>query len=107
MAVRYDGAATVDLQLSDTPDAAANTFGKLSTLLAWHAADPVSAAEATRNDLICSTYQRNRNPSGKCRPAGGTNHLRSEPGTDSVHKMRLRADPHSSSSQTFTPAYTR
>ena len=42
MAVRYDGAeaSTTDLELADTPDAASSTMGVLSTLLAWHAADP-------------------------------------------------------------------
>lgn len=64
MATRYDGAEsfTTDLELADVPDARTSTMGKLSTLLAWHAADPVSAAEAARNARICSDYQRNRNP---------------------------------------------
>lgn len=37
-------------------------MGKLSTLLEWHQADPVEAAEQLRNDLIHSLYQTNRNP---------------------------------------------
>ena len=35
--------------------------GDLATFLAWHAADPVDAAEQARNDGI-ETYQGNRNP---------------------------------------------
>ena len=64
MAVRYDGgeASTSNLELSDAPDAAASTLGRLSALLAWHKADPVSAEERQRNERICSTYQANRNP---------------------------------------------
>ena len=37
-------------------------MGKLSTLLAWHAQDPPNAAEKNRNQIIYSSYQRNRNP---------------------------------------------
>ena len=64
MAVRYNGdeANTENLDLSDTPDASLFRMGKLSTLLAWHAADPVSDVERTRNDNICTNYQANRNP---------------------------------------------
>jgi endonuclease I len=56
--VRYDGteASTTDLELSDTPDAANSMMGVLSTLLAWHAADPVSASERARNERICTDY---------------------------------------------------
>jgi hypothetical protein len=63
MAVRYDGAEpyTTDLELADAPVSSSSTFGNLSTLLRWHAADPVSDAERTRNELVCG-YQRNRNP---------------------------------------------
>ena len=37
-------------------------WGSSRTLVAWHDADPVSAAERTRNERICATYQHNRNP---------------------------------------------
>ena len=64
MAVRYDGgeSSTNDLELSDTPDTLTSTLGVLSTLLAWHAADPVDASERARNERICAAYQHNRNP---------------------------------------------
>jgi Endonuclease I len=63
MAVRYEGGeATPDLELSDTPNAGANRFGKLSDLLRWHREDPVNEEERWRNDLIYTDYQFNRNP---------------------------------------------
>jgi endonuclease I len=63
MAVRYEGGeATPDLKLSDTPNAATYTFGRLSDLLAWHREDPVDEAERKRNHLIYTSYQFNRNP---------------------------------------------
>lgn len=64
LAVRYDGrdANTVDLELSDEPNAAAGVFAFLSTLLQWHLEDPVSEAEQRRNHLIYTQYQGNRNP---------------------------------------------
>ncbi len=63
MAVRYvDGAVGGwPLELSDTPDFT-NQMGKLSTLLLWHALDPPDDWERTRNEIIYSTYQHNRNP---------------------------------------------
>jgi hypothetical protein len=45
----------------DAANAAGCTFGDLSTLLAWHVADPVDAAERSRNDAV-QTFQNNRNP---------------------------------------------
>jgi endonuclease I len=63
MAVRYEGDdATPDLKLSDTPNSATYTFGKLSDLLAWHRQYPVTEAERLRNHTIYSSYQKNRNP---------------------------------------------
>ena len=62
MAVRYDGSETggPPLELSDTPDT--NQMGVLTTLLAWHAADPPDLMESNRNETIYATYQHNRNP---------------------------------------------
>lgn len=64
MATRYDGSdpLTLDLELSNTPNAAAGRFGRLSTLLRWHEEDPVSLEERQRNHRIFTSYQRNRNP---------------------------------------------
>lgn len=63
MAVRYDGGETTpDLKLSDTPNAGANTFGRLSDLLAWHRQYPVTEEERLRNHTIYTSYQFNRNP---------------------------------------------
>ena len=65
MATRYEGdAGEPDLELTETY--LTNTdksplHARLSTLLAWHEADPVDAAEQQRNDIIYS-YQNNRNP---------------------------------------------
>ncbi len=65
MATRYEGFnGDPDLELTETY--LTNTdkspvHARLSTLLAWHQADPVSAAEQTRNDVVYS-YQNNRNP---------------------------------------------
>ena len=62
MAVRYDGSETggPPLELSDAPDT--NQMGVLTTLLAWHAADPPDALESNRNEIIYVRYQHNRNP---------------------------------------------
>lgn len=68
MDTRYEGDPTDgfarNLTLTDSPpyDTGENTFGKLSTLIAWSYADPVSNEEKARNQRIYSTYQHNRNP---------------------------------------------
>ena len=74
MAIRYEGgrdaAATQsepDLELTDDrrkiviTSASPAYMGLLSTLLAWHQADPPDAAERERNEVIFS-FQGNRNP---------------------------------------------
>lgn len=62
MDVRYegDGSDVPDLALSDTPSSAATRFGKLSTLVGWHCADPVSAEERRRHE-VAARAQGNRN----------------------------------------------
>ena len=62
MVVRYDGSETggPPLELSDAPNT--NQMGVLTTLLAWHAADPPDLMESNRNEIIFATYQHNRNP---------------------------------------------
>ena len=70
MAVRYEGGGTEpNLEVDDFTNAKTNdvtinklfTFGKLSTLLAWHLLDPVDDFERRRNSRIFF-YQGNRNP---------------------------------------------
>lgn len=78
MDVRYEGgqhssgASEPDLQITDTVSliTASNTgsntagsawMGLRSTLLLWHAADPVDARERARNDSVYA-FQGNRNP---------------------------------------------
>ncbi|KAB7771069.1 endonuclease [Xanthomonas maliensis] len=74
MAIRYEGgtdAATgqsePDLELTDDRSKIVQTaaspayMGLLSTLLAWHQADPPDDAERARNEVIFS-FQGNRNP---------------------------------------------
>jgi endonuclease I len=65
MAVRYDGGDTsYDLELVDYIPSGSSSepiYGKLSTLLSWHASDPPDAWEALRNNRIQS-QQGNRNP---------------------------------------------
>lgn len=64
MSVRYDGGdGWPDLEVNDaTGNGSAPHIGKLSVLLEWNAADPPSAAELRRNDLIQQQFQGNRNP---------------------------------------------
>ena len=67
MAIRYTGDATNEPVLVLTDNTAliqsSNYYmGDLSTLLAWHSADPVDTAEQLRNDQVYSLYQTNRNP---------------------------------------------
>ncbi|WP_209331694.1 endonuclease I family protein [Lunatimonas salinarum] len=64
MAVRYEG-PDYDLELVDSVLPRQNKrplFGKLSTLLSWHATDPVDDTERQRNDQIFTHFQGNRNP---------------------------------------------
>lgn len=68
MAIRYEGGGgEPDLELTDNVNLIVATssspayMGLLSTLLAWHAADPPDAAELERNQVIFS-FQANRNP---------------------------------------------
>lgn len=65
MDVRYDGLEgdTLDLQVQDAPSTTAEgRMGVLTTLLAWHAADPPDGWESNRNEKIYRSYQHNRNP---------------------------------------------
>ena len=74
MAIRYEGGDDIntgqsepDLELTDDrskiviTSASPAYMGRLSTLLAWHSADPPDAAERERNEVIFS-FQGNRNP---------------------------------------------
>lgn len=63
MAVRYNGDdGFADLEVNNAINGSTDYLGKVCVLLSWHGADPVTAAERSRNDKIYSTYQRNRNP---------------------------------------------
>lgn len=63
MAVRYEGNdGWPDLEVNDAINGSTPYVGKLSVLKAWHAADPVTAAEVQRNNVIHTSYQGNRNP---------------------------------------------
>lgn len=74
MVIRYEGGRDInsnqsepDLELTDdrsrirATSASPAYMGLLSTLLAWHRADPPDAAERERNEVIYS-FQGNRNP---------------------------------------------
>lgn len=64
MAVRYEGDdGFADLEPNEKVGNGSNPYmGKLSVLKAWSAADPPSAFEEKRNQVIYDTYQHNRNP---------------------------------------------
>ncbi|MGA4517058.1 endonuclease [Solibacillus silvestris] len=64
MAVRYEGdSGEVDLELNNkVNNGIAPYHGKLSVLLQWHKQDPVDNFERTRNEIIYTDYQHNRNP---------------------------------------------
>ncbi|WP_186667803.1 endonuclease [Sporosarcina sp. BP05] len=62
MATRYEKGDKVDLELNDKlNNGSAPYHGKLSTLLKWHAQDPVDGFERNRNNVI-QKWQGNRNP---------------------------------------------
>lgn len=73
MAIRYEGGRDAngqsepDLELTDTRSLIVQTssspayMGLLSTLIAWHQADPPDDAERARNEVVYS-FQGNRNP---------------------------------------------
>jgi endonuclease I len=74
MAIRYEGGQDINTQQSEPDLELTNDrsrivatsgspayMGLLSTLLAWHQADPPDAAERARNEVIFS-FQGNRNP---------------------------------------------
>jgi endonuclease I len=74
MAIRYEGSDDIhtgqsepDLELTDNRSLIVATgaspayMGLMSTLLAWHQADPPDAAERARNEVVFS-FQGNRNP---------------------------------------------
>ncbi|MEU8607925.1 endonuclease [Actinoplanes sp. NPDC048791] len=64
MAVRYEGGDSwPDLEVDDaTGSGTAPRLGRLSALRQWNLQDPPDAFEKRRNELIYSSYQRNRNP---------------------------------------------
>lgn len=63
MAIRYEGTdGWPDLEANDTVNGQVPRLGRLSLLLAWNEADPPSAAERRRNDIIDAQFQGNRNP---------------------------------------------
>ncbi|WP_327238232.1 endonuclease [Streptomyces sp. NBC_01317] len=64
MAVRYEGDdAWADLEANDKVNNGSNPLmGKLSVLKRWNDQDPPDTFEKRRNDVIYTSYQRNRNP---------------------------------------------
>jgi len=63
MTVRYENTGNYNLEMVDYIPTDENTpyLGKKSTLLSWHASDPVDEFERNRNDVTYS-LQGNRNP---------------------------------------------
>lgn len=62
MDVRYDGSdSPEDISVAEEAAPEDGKFAKLSTLLQWHAQDPVSEEERKRNNQVFSV-QGNRNP---------------------------------------------
>lgn len=62
MATRYEKGDKVDLELNEKLNNGSNPYhGRLSTLLKWHAQDPVDGFERNRNNVI-QKWQGNRNP---------------------------------------------
>ncbi len=64
MAIRYEGGdGFADLEPNDrVGNGSAPAMGRVSVLLRWNAEDPPDAFESRRNDVIFTSYQRNRNP---------------------------------------------
>ncbi|OEJ28464.1 ribonuclease [Streptomyces agglomeratus] len=64
MAVRYDGGdGFADLEPNDrVSNGSLPAIGRLSVLKQWSLQDPPDTFEKRRNEIIYSTYQRNRNP---------------------------------------------
>ncbi|MFE9773041.1 endonuclease I family protein [Streptomyces sp. NPDC005931] len=64
MAVRYEGTdGWPDLEPNDSVTNGTSPYhGRLAVLKQWHEQDPPSAFEERRNDVIHTSYQRNRNP---------------------------------------------
>lgn len=64
MAIRYEGDdGFANLEPNDqVSNGSAPYIGRLSVLLQWNAADPPSAFEQHRNDVIFDQFQHNRNP---------------------------------------------
>jgi len=63
MCTCYNGTGgSANFQLSDSPNAGAMTFGKLTTLLDWNRRFPPTDWDRTRMGIVYQTYQHNRNP---------------------------------------------